>query len=47
MEAIQENNIILGERVRSSNIEFFRILAMLMIVAHHYVVNSGLLGARI
>lgn len=29
--------------VRSSNIELFRILSMLMIVAHHYVVNSGLL----
>lgn len=30
--------------VRSSNIELFRILSMLMIVAHHYVVNSGLMG---
>lgn len=29
--------------VRSSNIELFRILSMLMIVAHHYVVNSGLM----
>lgn len=28
--------------VRSSNIELFRILSMMMIVAHHYVVNSGL-----
>ena len=28
--------------VRSSNIELFRILSMLMIVAHHYVVNSKL-----
>lgn len=28
---------------RSSNIELFRIIAMLAIVAHHYVVNSGLL----
>lgn len=28
---------------RSSNIELFRILSMLMIVAHHYVVNSGLI----
>lgn len=34
---------ILGGGVRSSNIELFRILSMLMIVAHHYVVNSGLL----
>lgn len=30
--------------VRSSNIELFRILSMLMIVAHHYVVNSGLMN---
>ena len=29
--------------VRSSNIELFRILSMITIVAHHYVVNSGLL----
>lgn len=30
---------------RSSNLELFRIITMLLIVAHHYVVNSGLLGA--
>ena len=30
--------------VRSYNIELFRILSMLMIVAHHYVVNSGLMS---
>lgn len=29
---------------RSSNLELFRILSMLVIIAHHYVVNSGLLG---
>ena len=28
---------------RDSNIELFRIIAMLLIVAHHYIVNSGLL----
>lgn len=28
---------------RDSNIELFRIIAMLLIVAHHYFVNSGLL----
>lgn len=28
---------------RSSNIELFRIIVMLLIVAHHYVVNSGLM----
>jgi hypothetical protein len=27
---------------RNSNLELFRILTMLLIVAHHYVVNSGL-----
>lgn len=29
---------------RESNLELFRILVMLLIVMHHYVVNSGLLG---
>ena len=41
MELIQENKESL-RGVRSSNIELFRILSMLVIVAHHYVVNSGL-----
>lgn len=27
---------------RNSSLELFRILLMLMIIAHHYVVNSGL-----
>lgn len=30
------------QRQRSSNLELYRIVCMLMIVAHHYVVNSGL-----
>lgn len=29
-------------KVRDSNLELFRIIAMILIVAHHYVVNSGL-----
>lgn len=29
---------------RSSNLELYRIICMLMIVAHHYVVNSGLIA---
>lgn len=29
------------EKQRESGIELFRIIAMLLIVAHHYVVNSG------
>jgi hypothetical protein len=32
-------------KVRESNLELFRIVVMILIVAHHYVVNSGLLGA--
>lgn len=31
-----------NQSVRSSNIELYRIVVMLLIVAHHYVVNSGL-----
>lgn len=30
------------KKVRSSNLELYRIMVMLLIVAHHYVVNSGL-----
>lgn len=32
--------------LRNSNIELFRILSMLLIIAHHYVVNSGLTSAE-
>ena len=32
-----------GGKERSSNLELYRILVMFLIVAHHYVVNSGLL----
>lgn len=32
---------------RGSNLELYRIICMLMIVAHHYVVNSGLMGESI
>ncbi len=28
-------------KMRNSNLELFRIFLMLMIIAHHYVVNSG------
>lgn len=30
------------KKIRSSNLELYRIIVMLLIVAHHYVVNSGL-----
>ena len=33
-------------KVRDSNLELYRILVMLLIVAHHYVVNSGLISAN-
>lgn len=33
---------MLIKQERSSNIELFRIIMMLLIVAHHYVMNSGL-----
>ena len=42
--AVKTNKFGEGGGVRSSNIELFRILSMLMIVAHHYVVNSGLMN---
>lgn len=31
-----------SNKPRSSNLELYRIICMIMIVAHHYVVNSGL-----
>ncbi len=39
------NNIITHKKQRDSNLELFRILTMLLIVAHHYVVNSGLMDS--
>lgn len=35
----------LHSRHRNSNLELFRIITMLCIVAHHYVVNSGLMAS--
>lgn len=32
-----------SDKIRESNIELYRIVLMLLIIAHHYVVNSGLL----
>ena len=29
-------------KVRESSLELFRILTMIVIVAHHYIVNSGI-----
>lgn len=33
------------KKLRDSNLELYRIIVMLLIVAHHYVVNSGLMAA--
>lgn len=33
------------KKVRESNLELYRIVLMILIIAHHYVVNSGLLQA--
>ena len=42
-----ENNTIINHTSetahRDSNLELFRIITMLLIVSHHYVVNSGLM----
>lgn len=38
-----ETSKISQTKVRDSNLELYRIIVMLLIVAHHYVVNSDLL----
>jgi len=38
----QDSGLSLGTKPRESNLELYRIVCMLMIVAHHYVVNSRL-----
>ena len=35
--------MIENKKERNSNIELYRIFLMLLIIAHHYVVNSGLM----
>ena len=41
MKSFGRHECIVGVQ-RNSNLELFRIITMLIIVAHHYVVNSGL-----
>lgn len=41
-----QDETIAVKKQRSSNLELYRIFCMLMIVAHHYVVNSGLTSAE-
>lgn len=40
---MKEKYLYLGGKIRNSNLELYRIIVMLLIVAHHYVVNSGLM----
>ena len=48
MKIAKHNSVQLGEQstLRESNIELFRIITMILIVAHHFVVNSGLTSAE-
>lgn len=39
----EKEEIISLRRKRDSNLELFRIITMILIIAHHYVVNSGLM----
>ena len=39
-----DEDIYSNLKVRSSGLELFRIIVMFLIVAHHYVVNSGLMS---
>lgn len=39
-----QQDILLIKKPRNSNLELYRIIIMLLIVAHHYVVNSGLMA---
>ena len=46
METAKRRSVPAGgyPKQRESNIELFRIITMILIIAHHYVVNSGLTG---
>lgn len=37
-------NSILEVKKRDSNLELYRIILMILIIAHHYVVNSDLIN---
>ena len=41
-ETVNYTNNMAQIKVRDSNLELFRIISMILIVAHHFVVNSGL-----
>lgn len=42
-DIVEDVNLNLIKSKRDSGIELFRIISMIIIVAHHYVVNSGLI----
>lgn len=41
-QSLDNQHVTDVKKPRNSNLELYRIICMLMIVAHHYVVNSGL-----
>ena len=42
MATVKQNELgLTPHKIRESGIELFRIISMWLIVAHHYVVNSG------
>ena len=43
MESVKTTKKLVGGVDRASNLELYRVICMLMIVAHHSVVNSGLI----
>jgi len=42
LQVDDSQGVVASKPPRSSNLELYRILCMLLIVAHHFVVNSGL-----
>ena len=42
LQVDDSQGVVVSKPPRSSNLELYRILCMLLIVAHHFVVNSGL-----
>ncbi len=44
-ESLSVAETALSRKERNSNLELYRVIVMMLIVAHHYVVNSGLMSA--
>lgn len=45
VRSVGVNSLAIEKKERNSNLELYRIICMLMIIAHHFVVNSGLTSA--